>query len=265
MAPLLLLLLLWGCGANLIVPDYSTTTYSFSQSTPTVKVWTTPQTRRIRDTSTTVPVAVRNILSVSCGRNELESFQLVIAPSNVGSVRVDVANFAGLPLTSWLEVANAGFSPTASLGQGDWFVTDLLTVVPSGGNVPLSSTRPTVLWFTVFVPGATCGKTTYMTDIILTPENSATQIVIPAHLYVYNFQLDMEPHLATQGMSQPKFTVTGAVYNVSQLDKMYEVYGQHRMSGRSQSWPAGLNYQVSWDQVNKKLIDVDNVTSNSAW
>lgn len=45
---------------------------------------------------------------------------------------------------------------------------------------------------------------------------------------------------------------------------MYVVYGQHRLSGRSQSWPAGLNWQVAWDQTNKVLKDLNNATSTQA-
>lgn len=75
------------------------------------------------------------------------------------------------------------------------------------------------------------------------------------------FSKSFQPHLATNGESQPRFSVTGTVYNQAQLDKMYEVYGQHRLSGRSQSWPNGLNYQVSWNAQTHTLIDLNNATS----
>ena len=245
----------------LLVPDPSTTTFSLTQSTGSVRLWTTPQTRRVRDSSTAVPTATGSSLSVFCGREELESFQLIVAPSSAGSVVVNFANFAGLPVDAWLECAEAQFSPVSPWGQGSWKVTDKLMIVADGGTVPLSSSQPTVLWFTVYVPGETCGKTTYTTDIILTPQSQAP-IVVPVSLYVFDVLLDREPHMATNGESQPKFT--GASYSVAQLDAMKLVYAQHRLSGRSQSWPAGLNYQVSWNSNTNTLIDVDNATSTTA-
>jgi hypothetical protein len=104
--------------ANLITVDPTTTTYSLSQSTAAVQLWTTPQTRRIRSTMTTVPAAQRSTLSVFCGREELESFQLIIAPSNAGSVAVSMGMFAGLPDNAWLERAQATFSPVSPWGRG---------------------------------------------------------------------------------------------------------------------------------------------------
>jgi hypothetical protein len=148
------------------------------------------------------------------------------------------------------------------VGQGTYRVTDFLNLVPDGGVVSLSSGEPTVLWFTVYVPGETCGKQSYTTNLILTPQNQSP-IVIPVSLYVFDVLLDTEPHLATNGMSQPILKVTGAVYSADQLDAMKQVYGQHRLAGRSQSWPAGLNYDVSWDSQSHTLKDVDNTTSNS--
>ena len=115
----------------------------------------------------------------------------------------------------------------------------------------------------MYVPGETCGKQSYSTSLIVTPQGQSP-IVIPVSLYVFDLLLDTEPHLATNGMSQPLFRVTGPVYDVQQLDAMKQVYGQHRMAGRSQSWPAGLNFQVSWNSQTHALIDMDNATSASA-
>ncbi len=228
-----------------------------------VKLWTTPQTRRIRNTMTTVPTAQRSQLNVFCGREELESFQVIVAPSSAGSIAVWMGMFPNMPANGWLEVAHATFSPTSPWGQGTSYrVTDKLTVVPEGGVVPLSGSEPTVLWFTVYVPRETCGKQSYLTELILAPQGGAEPIVIPVSLYVFDLVLDTEPHLATNGMSQPLFKVTGGtLYTVPQLDAMKQVYGQHRMAGRSQSWPQGLNYQVSWNAQTHTLIDLDNATS----
>lgn len=68
---------------------------------------------------------------------------------------------------------------------------------------------PTVIWCTVYVPGVTCGKQWYNTSFILTPAGGQP-ISINVGLYVFNVLLDIQPHLATNGESQPKFKVTGA-------------------------------------------------------
>lgn len=49
----------------------------------------------------------------------------------------------------------ADFSPVSEWGQGDYSVTDTTTKISnSGGSVSLSSSLPTVLWITVYIPGA---------------------------------------------------------------------------------------------------------------
>jgi hypothetical protein len=250
----------------------------FQAAAANFRVWTTPITRRIRSTSTTVPTATGTQLNVYCAREELESFQVVIAPTSVASMTVSFAAFPGLAAGAWLEVAVASFSPVSPWGQGTWSVTDLTTAISSGASVPLSSTLPTVLIATVYVPTDTCGRTTYNTNFVLTPQGGSA-VNIPVALYVFDVVLSVEPHLATNGESQPRFnTATGPLYNQSQLDAMYLVYGQHRMSGRSQSWPAGLNWggnwlffvsfekflivlSVSWDSTTHQLIDMDGTTS----
>ncbi len=70
----LLLLLGLVAGAR-ITTNPATTTFSFTQSIANFQVWTAPNARRIRSTST-APAATGNTLQVFCAREELESFQV---------------------------------------------------------------------------------------------------------------------------------------------------------------------------------------------
>lgn len=99
----------------------------------------------------------------------------------------------------------------------------------------LSSTLPTVLWMTVYVPGASCGKRTYTLNLQLTPQGGSA-ISVPVSLYVFDFVLDITSHVDFNGESQPLFS--GCCYTLAQLDAMKTVYLQHRMSG-GPAWPNG--------------------------
>jgi uncharacterized membrane protein len=126
-----LVFLLVSCSIGaLITPNAATTTFSFTQSTASFRVWTTPATRRIRTTSVTPPAATANTLNVFCAREELESFQVrkervfdfffhfflfqvIVAPTTIPSMTVSWGTFSP-PLVGggWLEVSRATFSPT---------------------------------------------------------------------------------------------------------------------------------------------------------
>jgi hypothetical protein len=58
-------------------------------------------------------------LNVFCGREELESFQIVIAPTTVPSFTIawNAAFSPALASGTWFEVARAGFSPVSPWGQ----------------------------------------------------------------------------------------------------------------------------------------------------
>lgn len=267
---------------TLITPNISSTTFRFTQSSGGLQLWTTPNTRRIRSTHTTVPTSTGTTLRVRAARHgnkkqnnrltffasfltvfcvELESFQIIVAPTTgVASMTVSHMIPPGLSSSAMWEVAVASYSP-AAVRHGSWSIVDRTTPILSGGNVALSGTLPTVLWCTIYVPKDACGKRTYTSNITLTPQGGAP-ISIPVELYVFDFTLDDEPHFYTNGESQPRFQ--GSTYSQAQLDAMYEVYGAHRLSGRSQSWPAGLNHGVAWDHNLHVLKDMDNATSTQA-
>lgn len=111
-----------------------------------------------------------------------------------------------------------------------------------GGSIALSSSRPTVVWITLYVPpsGNTPGTTT--ANLVLTP-NGAGALTIPVSLYIFNFALSSTGHFKTLMMSQPLRCPPGPIgcSSVAQLDRWKSVYLQHRMAVRNVAWPAGLN------------------------
>lgn len=109
--------------------------------------------------------------------------------------------------------------------MGTYSVTDYLDVVPQGGSVALSSTQPTVLWITVYIPTAGTVAGTSTATLTLTPAGGSV-IALPISLYVYNFAISLTPHFDTFMMSQPNPTLTSGLtpsQYVDQLDQWKKV------------------------------------------
>eukprot|EP01113_Clastostelium_recurvatum_P033868 TRINITY_DN4527_c0_g1_i4.p1 TRINITY_DN4527_c0_g1~~TRINITY_DN4527_c0_g1_i4.p1 ORF type:complete len:1544 (-),score=244.84 TRINITY_DN4527_c0_g1_i4:48-4322(-) len=168
-------------------------------------------------------------------------------------------NLAGAGAASWIDVGVATFSPASAWGQGTYSVTDTTTIVPSGGSISLSSTRPTVLWITVFIPRDQVTPGASTATITLTPSGGSA-ILIPISLYIYNFKLKSTPAFATYLMSLPTVTV----YQLDQMDAWKKVFLQHRMSPVAGDWPNGLSPNVGWDCTKKTLVDADPATSTES-
>lgn len=83
---------------SLISVDPSLYTFKFTQSTANLVLWTAPSTRRIRSDDTSPPSsATGSTLHLSCAREELESFQVVLAPTSaISSATVTLPMFSGL-------------------------------------------------------------------------------------------------------------------------------------------------------------------------
>ncbi|KAH3761610.1 hypothetical protein Pelo_6613 [Pelomyxa schiedti] len=248
---------------DLIPVVNSTYTFTFSQSLASLPfcVWTAPSTFRVRSTDSACPSARGTSLQASCARNEFESFQLVLAPTSAASsASVAVSAFSpALGSASSLEIAAASFSAVSPWGQGSYLATDYTDPVANGGTFSLSASRPTVLWFTLYVADAADSPRGSVSASITIDAGSAGSAVLGLSLYVYDFALETTPHFDTFMMSQPTITV----YELDQLDTWKKVYLEHRMSSTYPAWPDGFNFGVGWDCDTETLIDADSPPSTT--
>lgn len=224
--------------SDLISVDESKYTFKFSQSTSSLVVWTAPATYRVTSQDTTAPTATGGTLYISCAKEEFESFQLIIAPTTLSSLTVSVSGFSSLGDTWDLDIGVATFSTASSWGQGSYSVTDYTNEISNGGSVTLSSSRPSVIWFTLYVPEA--GTQAGTTSATITLTSGSTVLTLSVQLYVFDFVLDITPHFDTFMMSQPTITV----YELDELDAWKKVYLQHRMSYPDPAWPG-----YTWKQL----------------
>eukprot|EP00727_Mastigamoeba_balamuthi_P013774 m51a1_g9019 hypothetical protein (777) ;mRNA; f:177825-180620 len=257
MVVLVVLALLALSSASRITYKDSDYTFQFTQSISGLTLWTAPATRRVRSTDG-VPTATGSALDISCAKGELESFQIVIAPTSAfSSIGVSVGAFGSLGPTAWTDVGVASWvAPSPWATSGGYKVGESTTKVTNVSTVPLSASSPTLLWITQYVPvqGTKAGATS--ANVVITP-NGAAPVTIGVNLYVFNFELDATPHYDTFLMSQPGIKIS----TLEQLDAQKEVYLRHRMSSPGPGWPNGLNYQVAWDCKTESLIDTDPSTS----
>jgi len=191
---------------------------------------------------------------------ELESFQVIIAPTSAfSSITIRISNFTRLGATQWVDVGAAKFSQVSAWGQGTYKVTDATTKVAPGGTVALSSTLPTVLWITVYVPGTGTLAGNATASLTLTP-NGHSALTIPINLYVFNFKLPRTPNFATYLDGLPLIYTE----DLADMDAWKLVYLQHRMSLPASDWPNGLTYGVGWDCGSQALIDATSPPSTES-
>ncbi|MGC4064943.1 MAG: hypothetical protein QM784_09935 [Polyangiaceae bacterium] len=223
-----------GGGANpptkpvdLVASDF---TYSLTEGTATLPLFTTPATHRLTS-GDRAPAATSSGLNLSAAKREFEPVQLVLGPGS-GKVTVRVEPFANLGNAQRITVAQAGFVDG---------VAETLTSVPAGGAIELNADAGTALWITVFVPpDAPAGDHT--TSIALTREGEAS-VSAPLRLHVFDFTLPPEAHFSTQ----INVDVSGLVPSGGTVDDAKAMLFEHRMTPTSATWPSGFAWPITWD------------------
>ncbi len=220
-------------GANVPIAPVALTarsfTYSLSEGTAALPLWTTPATRRLTTADRAPGGKARSGLSVSAARNEFEPVQLLLGPVAT-SMRVEVAKFPQLGAGQRVELAQAGY-------QAGWQKT--LTPLSSGDTLKLDAGQATGLWLTIYVPpGAPAG--THKTTLKLTPEGGAT-IAVPVTLQVYDFELPSEIHFSSQ-INLDVASLAGKT-----VDAKKSLLFEHRLTPASSTWPSGFSWNITWD------------------
>lgn len=208
-------------------------TYKLSESTAAVNLWTTPVANKVRNNET-APASQQNAQAIGlllhAAKHEFEPVQLIIGPVAGGpDATISVSPFANLGVEQRIDLAVAAY-------QDGW--PEDLNPFPSGSSIPLSSTQPTVIWFTVYVPpNAPAGD--HETTITLAIAGQPT-VNIPLKLYVFDFALPQQISFATQfniGINQPQHEFKQRLF-------------EHRLTPKSVPWPSGFTYNITWDSGN---------------
>jgi len=185
----------------------------------TNNVWTVPVTWKVTK-SDEAPSSSCSRLHISGARREFEPFQLVHKPSS-GSATVSFDGFSGLS-GARIEFAKATYT-------GD-ICKDLMPF-SNGDSISLSSSNPTAIWITVFIPeSATAGN--YDGSV----QFGNNQINV--RLRVFDFTLPKSATFRTQhniGINNPDPT------------SFKTLLFEHRFSTKSNTWPSGFKPQITWD------------------
>eukprot|EP01124_Arcella_intermedia_P024465 TRINITY_DN4131_c0_g1_i1.p1 TRINITY_DN4131_c0_g1~~TRINITY_DN4131_c0_g1_i1.p1 ORF type:complete len:829 (-),score=102.69 TRINITY_DN4131_c0_g1_i1:51-2537(-) len=232
----------WGVPTN-IVYDATTVKYRLSQSVTGLNLWTTSPSDRLTKDQVSVPSVTQSFgIQIDAAKQEFEPFQVVIAPtSTFTSVSAQMSAFTLLGSSQVVTIQQALFA--TSTGPTGKYVTDTFA---SGPSFALSSTAPTVLWITVFVPGTATAGTATATLTLTT--NSGVTVTIPVSLKVWNWVMPKTPHFSGIYEGLPN---TDCGSDMTCYDRWKSLYLDLRMAPETATWPSALlyngNYGTTWD------------------
>ncbi len=212
--------------------DSSDYTYSLTEGTATLPLFTTPATHRLTSSDRT-PTATSSGLHLSAARREFEPAQLVLGPGS-GQVSVRVLPFANLGSAQRISVAHAEFVDG---------VAESLTPIAAGASVAMDAKAGTAIWITVFVPpDAPAGDHSTTVELARAGESP---ISVPLRLHVFNFTLPAEAHFS----NQINVGVSGLVPSGGSVDDAKATLFEHRMTPTSATWPSGFGWSITWDNA----------------
>ena len=213
--------------------DASAYTYTLTQSSAALGLWTTPATRKVR-VGDQPPEATAYGLRLSAARREFEPAQLLLGPGS-GAVAVSIDAFASLGMDARVELSLAEYEASG------W--PDRLTPLAQGGSVTLASDRSTSLWVSVYVPeGASAGEHT--TQLTLTPAGGDA-VMVPVTLEVFDFSLPPSASYATQINIGIQSLMTGD----RSVDDVKTLLHGLRMTPKSVTWPSGFKWGITWENA----------------
>lgn len=189
-------------------------------------IWTTVPTRKVQSTDS-APEETGSGVKVFLAKNEYEPFKIII-PEGSGSVSINVS----LPS----ELSDLDLTIQRATFENGW--EEPLEVVT--GSTSLSSSQPTVLWFTLKShTGTTAG--TFTGSVNLTFGSDA--IEIPLEIHVFNFTLPPAASFKTQ----LNISVGGLVPSGGTVSDAKDILFSRRMTPKSVAWPSGFNWGITWD------------------
>jgi len=213
-------------------------TYSLSQSTNDLKLWTTPPSERVFKDSN-LPSESKDYIQIYAAKNEFEPFQVIVNPAQSQSVKVEIGDFgvgieAELSQVKYVNIKQK----TDSLGrEGDY--PDPLWPIENGAQGGLVANENTSFWVTLKVdPEAQAGD--YETQVKI------GDLSVPVKLHVFDFAIPKELHVK----SQMNFSYQSILqkYGVSGTEEEYwkyvnmihQFFMDHRLTPKGALWSGGL-------------------------
>jgi len=220
------------------VTEEETYTYALSQSSASVKIWTTlPSERVFKDDE--VPPENDDEIKVYAAKNEFEPFQVVVKPMGETNVTVNLSDFGAGIESEIYQVKYVNITQASDiLGQtGDY--PDPLWPIEKGATIHLSANENVSFWFSLKIP-----ETTPAGDYTATV--SIASFRVPVALHVFNFSIPNELHVKSQmnfshNTLLQKYGVsgTGSEYWMY-VDKIKQYFIDHRLTPKGVLWSGGL-------------------------
>ncbi len=221
-----------------IADDLEIITHRLSQSTANYKYWTTPPSERVFKNAT-VPTQNASKIKIYAAQNESEPFQLIIKPSNSGTVTLSMGYFGSGITTEMYQVQYVNiYKATDSLGKTGPY-PDPLWPLENGATVDVVANENTSFWINVKVP-KTVSSGDYTANLTL------GGIDIPVTLHVFNFAIPDEIHVKSQmnfshNTILGKYSVSGTGSNYwMYVDRMKQFFIDHRLTPKGVNWPGGV-------------------------
>lgn len=205
-------------------------TYTLSESTTSLPLWTTPVTNKLTIGSRP-PENRKSGLAISAARNEFESIQLVVGPHS-GEITIATTGFENL--------ANQRVQLAVAEYQHGW--VENLRPVASGTTFSLSEGHGVPIWLTVYIP-KDAAPGVHPGELLISTNSS--KVAVPIELYVFDFALPDEIHFATQ----LNVSISSLMGN-SDEDAVKTMLFEHRMTPKSVTWPSGFNWGITWENSN---------------
>ncbi|BHH84047.1 DUF4091 domain-containing protein [Desulforhopalus sp. 52FAK] len=240
---------------SLVYSGLESYTYSLTQSTSAIKLWTTLPSEKVFKTSAP-PTEIGSEVKVYAAKNEFEPLQVVVRPTESGAVTVGIDDFGSGITAEIFQVKYVDIdTATDYLGQtGD--NPDPLWPISNGGTVSVTTNENTAFWFSLHI-----AKTTPSGDY--TTNVSIGGVDIPVMLHVFNFAIPENLHVKSQmnfdyNTMLTKYGVTGTGDDYwMYVDKMKQFFIDHRMTPKSTLWSGGLTTNGA-----EPFIDYDCATGN---
>ncbi len=231
-------------------------TYTLTQSTDGVRLWTTPTcTKVFPETSRSpLPESASDHITLYAAANEFEPFQVVLWSASGGSCSVSPPDFGAGETVTLHSVEYVSVTTPSDSGGSTGLWPDPLLPLAEGEALTLAAGENTPLWITVRIPEATAPGD-YSGTLGVTVSGASYQI--PVTLHVFDFALPREIHFDSQ--MNYSHEALGGGNSLDRVEEIKTFFFEHRLTPVSVAWPAGLNYNggITYDCASETFDDAD--------
>jgi hypothetical protein len=212
--------------------------YSLSQSTADLKLWTTPPSERVFKDAP-APTAQGSSLALYAAKNETEPVQLVVNPTSTKEIAVSLDNLPSGVSAEIYQVKYVNIStPSDNLGQTGPY-PDPLWPIGEGENVTAKANENLSFWISLNIENnAPAGE--HQAEINLGTTS------IPLIITIFDFEIPEE--LSIKSQMNFSFETMLQKYGVQGLnadywdyvDNIKQFFIDRRLTPKSALWPGGL-------------------------